>query len=766
MKTRSSSYTPRHLAKDSRGNSRVIRVNAGISALAVTAGLAFALTSVGTPTTALASDLDVSASNVDAASNGGTSTQETPNSTATQSPDAPSVDSANAPDIASSQTSPEVSSDSQATPTNASEPQVNDQQASTSAQQSQSSATDDASTVATSPQSPESAPSVHCQAHVQDKGWQDEVSSSANQTKAATAGTTGQGKRVEAIRVSLVDANGNAIQNAIEYKAHVANQGWDASWSRDGQTAGTTGKSRAIEALKFRLLDEYSQLYDFFYRVHIQDYGWLDWTSNGDAAGSVGLGKRIEALQLLLRLKGSNESPTTGGNAYIEHSGISISSHVQNVGWQRSATANGQTSGTTGKGLRIEAISAKLGSGYDIDGGIEYRTYLQNSGWSNWVANGAVSGTTGRGLRVEAVQFALQGEIASAYDLYYRVHVANYGWMDWVLAGTDPNSISGTTDLSKRIEAIQLYMYKKDSTRKPSSGIGYVSKAGVSYSAKEPDGTWSNSANGDAAGTTGKSIPLVAMRATLDPAGNSITGSIVYSVHLANIGWVDGQSDGAVAGKSLSTNNIQGMRISLSGTLARFFDVYYRVHSHNLGWLGWAKDGSSAGTSGLNLPAEAFEITLVPKGNAAPGNTSLAFYSEKTYYGQPTSTMNASQARVRNSAFSTPATPGGYCAMWVTNVVSNAGYGHYSGDACDLYRSYCTSSDLKQLKVGMIIAVSTHPHTYAGSIYGHVGIYIGNGLMRDSVYGYVRQISVKDWIAYYGATVRPKWGWLGNIKLA
>ena len=170
--------------------------------------------------------------------------------------------------------------------------------------------------------------------------------------------------------------------------------------------------------------------------------------------------------------------------------------------------------------------------------------------------------------------------------------------------------------------------------------------------------------------------------------------------------------------------------------------------------------------SGLNLPAEAFEITLVPKGNAAPGNTSLAFYSEKTYYGQPTSTMNASQARVRNSAFSTPATPGGYCAMWVTNVVSNAGYGHYSGDACDLYRSYCTSSDLKQLKVGMIIAVSTHPHTYAGSIYGHVGIYIGNGLMRDSVYGYVRQISVKDWIAYYGATVRPKWGWLGNIKLA
>lgn len=53
---------------------------------------------------------------------------------------------------------------------------------------------------------------------------------------------------------------------------------------------------------------------------------------------------------------------------------------MQNVGWQRNATANGQTSGATGKGLRIEATPARLGSGYDISGDLEYRTYLQNSG--------------------------------------------------------------------------------------------------------------------------------------------------------------------------------------------------------------------------------------------------------------------------------------------------------------------------------------------------------------------------------------------------
>lgn len=766
MKTKGTSYIPRHFAKESSGASHICRVDMGLSALAITAGLAFALSSVGSPTTALASEAGVSSPSSSAVASDDTPSQAAPSSAAAQSPAVATVDPIRSPDAAGSQTPQDVTPDTQISPADASQPQDPDQQAPSSIQGSQSSATDDSNESAATPQNTERSPSIHCQTHVQDRGWQDEVSSDTSQKEAATAGTTGQGKRIEAIRVSLVDADGNTLQNAVEYKAHVANQGWDASWSRDGQTVGTTGKSRAIEALKIRLLDEYSQFYDLFYRVHIQDYGWLDWTSNGGAAGSVGLGKRVEALQLLLRSKESDDSPAIGDNAYIEHSGVSVSSHVQNVGWQRSATANGQTSGTTGKGLRIEAVSAKLGSGYDVDGGIEYRTYLQNSGWSSWVANGAVSGTTGRGLRVEAVQFALQGEIANAYDLYYRVHVANYGWLDWVLAGTEPNSISGTTGLSKRIEAIQLYMYKKDSTHKPHTGIGHVSAAGVSYSAQEANGAWRDSANGGIAGTTGKSIPLVAMKASLDPRDNDITGNITYAVHLANIGWVNGQSNGAEAGKSLAANNIQGLRISLSGTLARFFDVYYRVHSHNLGWLGWTKDGASAGTSGLNLPAEAFEITLVPKGNAAPGHTSLAFYSEKNYFGQLTSTMNASQSRVRDSAFRTPATPGGYCALWVTNVIRNAGYGYHSGDACDLYRNYCTSSDLKQLKIGMIIAVSTHPHTYAGSIYGHVGIYIGNGLMRDSVYGYVRQIAVKDWIAYYGATVRPKWGWLGNIRLA
>lgn len=760
MRNKDYKYVPKHLAKEAQSQIPSMHVATGLSALAVTAGLTFALTTLSGATIALAQDTDTATPVV-------ANTDTTMTSQAQQE---------SQPTTTSKQSSTSGDSSTQANGDTSDSSQESSQSASTSSestsQDTSSQAADSSSTKTTTDQTKgeeqtsAAAASVHYQAHVQDKGWQEEVSTDASQNDAATAGTTGESKRVEAVRVSIADSDGNKLENAVEYKAHVANQGWDKTWTRDGETVGTTGKSRAIEALKIRLIDQYAQLYDIFYRVHIQDRGWLDWTCNGDAAGSVGLGKRIEALQILLRLKNASDSPTAGDGAFLDNSGISIASHVQNVGWQGAATTNGQTSGTTGKGERIEAITARIGSGYDIDGGIQYRTYIQNSGWGSWVANGAVSGTTGKGLRVEAVQFELQGDIAKSYDLYYRVHVANYGWLDWVLAGTGQDSIAGTTGLSKRIEAIQLYMYKKESQQKPKKGIGYVSSAGVSYAGQESNGTWATAANGSVAGSTGRGIPLVAMRAALASGSDGLTGVISYQVHLANVGWVASQSDGANAGRSQAANNIQGIRISLGGTLGRFFDVYYRVHTHNIGWMGWTRDGSSAGTTGLGLPAEAFEITLVPKGNAAPGSTTMSFVDQNSYYGQPVATMNGAQARVRNSAFKTPATPGGYCALWVTNVVANAGYGYYSGNACDLYRSYCHSADRKQLKVGMIIAVSSHPHTRAGSIYGHVGIYIGNGLMRDSVYGYVRQISVKDWIAYYGSTVQPRWGWMGNRRLA
>lgn len=122
------------------------------------------------------------------------------------------------------------------------------------------------------------------------------------------------------------------------------------------------------------------------------------------------------------------------------------------------------------------------------------------------------------------------------------------------------------------------------------------------------------------------------------------------------------------------------------------------------------------------------------------------------------------QQRIVDSAYSTPSPGAGLCAWWVSDVFTNAGFGTVWGNADDMYAAYCTSSNKANLKVGMIIAVPSHPHTAAGAIYGHVGIYVGNNTVRDNV-GYIRDINVDQWIADYGVTTTPRWGWALGINL-
>lgn len=124
-----------------------------------------------------------------------------------------------------------------------------------------------------------------------------------------------------------------------------------------------------------------------------------------------------------------------------------------------------------------------------------------------------------------------------------------------------------------------------------------------------------------------------------------------------------------------------------------------------------------------------------------------------------------SQQRVVNACYST-ASPGlGLCAAWVSNVFRNAGLGFVGGNACDMYNAYCTSSNRSALKVGMIVAVSSHSHTSAGRIYGHIGIYVGNNTVMHNI-GNIASWSLDQWCSFYGTTVSPRWGWLGGMVLS
>ncbi len=134
----------------------------------------------------------------------------------------------------------------------------------------------------------------------------------------------------------------------------------------------------------------------------------------------------------------------------------SYRTHVQNVGWEPTYRINGETSGTQGKGLRLEGIEL-LTDDQDYDLNIAYATHIQNVGWQEYRKNGQMSGTEAQGLRLEAIRIKLSGADANRFDVYYRVHAQNVGWLDWAKNGVE----SGTAGLSYRLEAIEIKVLPK-----------------------------------------------------------------------------------------------------------------------------------------------------------------------------------------------------------------------------------------------------------------------------------------------------------------
>lgn len=143
-------------------------------------------------------------------------------------------------------------------------------------------------------QSEAAAPvSLSYSAHVSNIGWMGAVAGGE------VAGTTGRGLPLEALRLVLSDAStGEPLgADAISVEAHVSNVGWQPAVGNGG-TAGTTGQSRAVEALRVRLSGELSARYTVWYRVHSAEFGWLGWACDGADAGSAGYGRAVQAVQV------------------------------------------------------------------------------------------------------------------------------------------------------------------------------------------------------------------------------------------------------------------------------------------------------------------------------------------------------------------------------------------------------------------------------------------------------------------------------------
>ena len=143
----------------------------------------------------------------------------------------------------------------------------------------------------------ENAINVAYRTHVQSFGWQ------GWKYNGQMSGTSGLAKRLEGINIKLTN---QTYSGSIVYTTHVQSYGWQGNendpntWKRNGVMSGTSGEAKRLEAIRIALTGEMAEHYDVYYRVHAQSFGWLGWAKNGEAAGTAGLAKRLEGIQIVL----------------------------------------------------------------------------------------------------------------------------------------------------------------------------------------------------------------------------------------------------------------------------------------------------------------------------------------------------------------------------------------------------------------------------------------------------------------------------------
>ncbi|MBR2827961.1 MAG: Ig-like domain-containing protein [Bacilli bacterium] len=449
---------------------------------------------------------------------------------------------------------------------------------------------------------------VYYKTHIQDYGWEEKEKKNGEMS-----GTSGQSKRLEAIRINLKNME---YQGNILYRSHIESYGWEKNFKKNGEMSGTSGQSKRLEAIEIKLDGEISNYYDLYYRVHVENYGWLGWAKNGEQAGSVGYSYRLEGIEIML-VKRNTPLPSniTFEKEPIKKDRIYYSTHVQDYGWL-TYVKDGEMSGTTGQSKRLEAIRINLNN-MEYQGDVLYRSHIESYGWEKeYSKNGEMSGTSGESKRLEAIEIKLTGELANHYDIYYRVHVENYGWLGWAKNGEQ----AGSAGYSYRLEGIEIILTKKNYPL-PSNitfEIEPFKKVRINYSTHVQDYGWLNDVkDGEMSGTTGQSKRIEGIKIKLKE--QEYSGNIEYRTYIHNFGWEPIFSkNGELSGTTGKSLQIEAIEIKLTGEIENYFDVYYRVHSEDYGWLNWAKNGEKSGTVGLSKRLEGIEIVIIKKGTTPP----------------------------------------------------------------------------------------------------------------------------------------------------
>lgn len=142
---------------------------------------------------------------------------------------------------------------------------------------------------------------LYYRVHVERAGWL------AVAHDGQTAGTTGYGARIEAIKITPPEGVELEVNVHIQklgdrtYKGIRRGASSGTGSSSNDPIIGTTGKSLRIEEVRIKVTKNTSAKLKgktLMYRVHVQGSGWTGWGRDGAWLGTRGQSKRIEAIQM------------------------------------------------------------------------------------------------------------------------------------------------------------------------------------------------------------------------------------------------------------------------------------------------------------------------------------------------------------------------------------------------------------------------------------------------------------------------------------
>ena len=475
---------------------------------------------------------------------------------------------------------------------------------------------------------------VSYQSHVQSYGWQKHF------VNGETSGTTGEGKRLEAIKIKLeyTPYTGNIL-----YRTYIENTGWEKEFKKNDETSGTEGEGKYLEAIEIKLDGEMANHYDIYYRVYARKFGWLGWARDGESAGTTGYGYRLEAIEIKLVKKEDTVEEYGKTDAFIDRfapTSITLNQKqlTMEVGDEQELLAtiepndatNKEVTWTTSnknivtvdkngkiKGIKegTAKITAKTVNGKETTCQVtvtkstvkvSYKTHVQTYGWQDYVENGKMSGTEGEAKRLEGIKIKLKKQDYSG-NILYRTHIQTYGWEKEFKKNDE---MSGTSGEAKRLEAIEI---KLDGEMANHYDIYYRVHA-------QTFGWLGWAKNGEQSGTAGFAKRLEGIEIKLVEKNNPFEEygkeesfkekKIEYTTHVQNIGWQDYTYDGNMAGTSGQALRLEAIKIKLNNQKYSG-NILYRTHIQTYGWeKEFKKNDEMSGTSGLSKRLEAIEIKL------------------------------------------------------------------------------------------------------------------------------------------------------------